>query len=540
MTQDNSNCRNTAIPVSLPSQQYYEWEVRCRSACPVKTDARAYLLASTEGDYQAAYAIARAGNPFASICGKVCGAPCESACRRSDVDEPVSIRNIKGFLTNKHGPESGDIKTPLSFSTALGCPEPEANGKTIGIIGGGCAGYTCAHDLARLGYQCTIYERHSMSGGMLVQGVPVNRLDRSVIQAEIDSICALGLIEVVYDCDVGKTMSFDEIRHKHDAVFIGIGLSVGKTIPMPNSDHQDVHAGLGFLRDFNFGRAWNLENKRTIVIGGGDVAYDVARSALRSAASEVQMVCLERESLGEMPGSKDERDGGRREGVILNDGWGPDEIAVEDGRFKGLRIKKVVSVFDQEQRFAPVFDESEKRLIEGDILFFAVGQESDLTFLEGSDVKTTRGIIDSNPVTGATNVPGVFAGGDIAHGAKLFIDAIEGASKAALGIHAYLGSDCLMKKTRQLGWQDLDSYERDSLYVDLKRADRDEVPADLVNEPNKNSTLEYPDGVAKEQAPLARSKAEPTRLTPVEHLLSTLSVDESAGVLQAMIAREAK
>jgi formate dehydrogenase (NADP+) beta subunit len=499
MTKDNSNNANTAIPVTLPTDQYYEDEVECRSGCPVRTDARGYLLAATEGDYQLAYAISRATNPFASICGKVCGAPCETACRRGDVDEPVSIRNMKGFLTEKHGPESGDLKTPLSFATVLGSPTPEANGKTVGIIGGGCAGYTCAHDLARLGYQCTVYERHSISGGMLNQGVPVNRLDRHVIQAEIDSICALGLIEVVHNCDVGKTIGFDEIRNKHDAVFIGVGLAVGKSIPMPNSEHKDVHAGLGFLLDFNFGRVWDLSGKRTIVIGGGDVAYDVARSALRSAAPEVQMVCLERDALGEMPGSKDERDGGRREGVVLNDGWGPDEIVLEDGQFRGLRIKKVVSVFDEERRFAPAFDDSEKRFIEGDILFFAVGQGSDLAFLEGSDIKVTRGIIDADPNTGATNVQGVFAAGDIAHGAKLFIDAIEGASKAALGIHAFLSSDSLMKKTRQLGWEDLDDYERDSRYVDLEREDRQELEPDLVHAPNKNTTLEYEDAVAQDQ-----------------------------------------
>jgi len=311
MTKDNSNSALTAIPVTLPTDQYYEDEVECRSGCPVKTDARGYLLATTEGDYQRAYAISRGTNPFASICGKVCGAPCETACRRGDVDEPVSIRNIKGFLTDKHGPESGDLKTPLSYSTVLGSPTPEANGKSVGIIGGGCAGYTCAHDLARLGYQCTIYERHHVSGGQLNQGVPINRLNRDVIQAEIDSILALGLIEVVHNCDVGRTISFQEIRDKHDAVFIGVGLSVGKSIPMPNSDHKDVHAGLGFLLDFNFGRTWDLKGKRTIVIGGGDVAYDVARSALRSGAPEVQMACLEREALGEMPGSADEREGGR-------------------------------------------------------------------------------------------------------------------------------------------------------------------------------------------------------------------------------------
>jgi formate dehydrogenase beta subunit len=147
------------IKVELPTDEYYEAEVACRNSCPVKTDARGYLMATVSGKYEEAYAISRATNPFASICGKVCGAPCEKGCRRSDVDEAVVIRNIKGYLTDKHGPEAGDLKKPLTYSIAPGSISPELNGKSVGIIGGGCAGYTAAHDLARLGYAVTIYER---------------------------------------------------------------------------------------------------------------------------------------------------------------------------------------------------------------------------------------------------------------------------------------------------------------------------------------------------------------------------------------------
>ena len=500
MTVEKDNRTSRNFHVTLPTARYYEDEVECRSGCPVNTDARGYLLATQQGEYKKAYAISRATNPFASICGKICGAPSEKACRRGKVDEPVSIRNIKGFLTDKHGPECGDLKAPLTYSKVQGTVTPEPNGKSVGIIGGGCAGYACAHDLARLGYSSTIYERHHVSGGQLVQGVPINRLNRDVVQAEIDSICELGLIEVVHNCDVGKDKTFAEIKEAHDAVFIGVGLSVGRLLPMPNSDHDDVHRGLQFLLEFNFGKPWDLSKKRAIVIGGGDVAFDVARCALRCKSPEVQLACLEREHLGEMPGSKDERDGGRREGVVFNDGWGPDEIVVEDGKFKGLRVKKVKSIFNADGNFSPEYEEDSARLIEGDILFFAVGQASDLEFLEGSGVESERGIITVDKKTGATSVEGVFAGGDISLGPKLFIDAIQAGSDAALAIDSHLSTKPLMEKKRDIFWEDLDEYGRDSDYVDAEREEREELHIDPAAEPNKNSTLEYSNEAAELQA----------------------------------------
>ncbi len=336
------------IKVELPNDDYYEAEVACRNSCPVKTDARGYLMATVAGKFSDAYAVSRATNPFASICGKVCGAPCEKGCRRSDVDEAVVIRNIKGYLTDKHGPEKGDLQTPLTYSIAPGSVVPELTGKSIGIIGGGCAGYTCVHDLARLGYSVTIYERWEVSGGQLVQGVPINRLSRDVVASEIASIEQFSNIDVQRGVDVGKDISFAELEKKHDAVFIGVGLAKGKNIPIPNSDHDDVYIGLAFLFDFNLREKWDLTRSRSIVIGGGDVAFDVARSALRCGSPEVQLACLEREQLNEMTGSVDEREGGRREGVVVNDGWGPVEIVVENGKIKGLLVQKVKRVFDED------------------------------------------------------------------------------------------------------------------------------------------------------------------------------------------------
>ncbi len=489
------------INVELPNDDYYEAEVACRNACPVKTDARGYLMATVAGDYEKAYAISRATNPFASICGKVCGAPCETGCRRSDVDEAIVIRNIKGYLTDKHGPETGDLRTPLSYSIAPGSIEPELNGKSVGVIGGGCAGYTCAHDLARLGYSVTIYERWEKSGGQLVQGVPINRLSRKVVADELASIESFENIEVKNGVDVGKNISFKELEEKHDAVFIGVGLSRGRKIPLANAEHEDAHIGLQFLFDFNMREKWDLSSRRSIVIGGGDVAFDVARSALRCGSPEVQLACLEREHLGEMTGSVDEREGGRREGVVINDGWGPREIVVENGKIKGLLVSKVIRVFDEEGKFSPQMEE-ETRLIEGDSVFFAVGQISDLEFLEGTGVEVTdRGLVKVvSEETWQTSKPNVFAAGDIALGPKLFINAVATGSQAAMGIHAYLSGGEVLKLKRKLTFSDLPEYGRGSVYVDEERREREELPVDPAKDPEFNTTVEYPDDEAKKQS----------------------------------------
>ncbi len=490
------------IQVELPTDDYYEAEVKCRNSCPVKTDARGYLMATVAGDYERAYAISRATNPFASICGKICGAPCEKGCRRSDVDEAVVIRNIKGYLTDKRGPETGDLRTPLTYSIAPGSVQPEPNGKSVGVIGGGCAGYTCAHDLARLGYSVTIYERWEKSGGQLVQGVPINRLSRKVVADELASIELFENIEVKNGVDVGADITFQELEAKHDAVFIGVGLSRGRKIPIPNAEHPDAHIGLQFLFDFNMRERWDLRDRRSIVIGGGDVAFDVARSALRCGSPEVQLACLEREHLNEMTGSVDEREGGRREGVVINDGWGPREIVVENGRIKGLLVSKVIRVFDEAGKFSPRM-EDETRLIEGDAVFFAVGQVSDLAFLEGTGVEVNgRGLVTVvNEETWQTTKPNVYAAGDIALGPKLFINAVATGSQAAQGIHAYLsGREKPLQLKRRLTFLDLPEYGRGSAYVDEEREEREELPVKPAEQPEFNTTVEYPDHEAKLQS----------------------------------------
>jgi formate dehydrogenase (NADP+) beta subunit len=499
--------------VRLPDHDFYEDEVECRKGCPVKTDARGYLIETANGNYREAYRISRETNPFASICGVVCGAPCETECRRADVDQPLAIRNIKGFLTERHGPESGALRTPLTYSIARGNPDPKPNGKRVAVVGGGCAGLTCAHDLARLGYRITVFERHPKLGGQLVQGVPINRLDRRVVQAEIDSILALGLIEVKCGVNVGSDISLEELRRSFDAVFLAVGLMNGKRLPFANTDHPDVVTAMKFLLDFNLYEPWDLKGRKVLVYGGGDTAMDAARSSIRCGAASVQLACMESLHSLELRGrrgreqvcTEDELVGALDEGVVMGGASLPQEIVVENGRLKGLKLKKAGAGphlrFSKERgRLNPERIEDEFRFIEADLLIWAVRQETDSgPMFDALKLERTRkGGVRVDPRTMMTSAPGIFAGGDIANDGMLFIHAIHEGSRAALGIDAYLTGQPLQKPYREITWRDLDEYDRDSLYLDTDWRNREEEPYDPAR-PRALQILQYSEAEAREQ-----------------------------------------
>jgi formate dehydrogenase beta subunit len=501
--------------VELPDHDYYEDEVECRTGCPTRTDARGYLIETGNGDYEKAYAISRATNPFASVCGVICGAPCETACRRGDVDDPLAIRNIKGFLTQRHGPETGDLKTPLSLSTARGTTTPEPNGKTVAVVGGGCAGMTCAHDLARLGYRVTVYERHPVLGGQLVQGVPINRLDRKVVQAECDSILALGLIDVKMGVDVGKDISLAELKEQYDAVFLGVGLMAGKRLPFEHTDHKDIATAMEFLVDFNLYEPWDLTGKNVLVYGGGDTAMDAARSAVRCGAKRVELACMEAMWSRTLRGrrgdeqvcTEDELVGALEEGVILNGSSLPESIVVEEGVLRGLKMKKVGDaphlVFTRDGgRLNPQVIEDDFRFIEADLMIWAVRQETDFTeSLQSLGIAMTdRGAIEADPKTLMTSADGIFAGGDIQNGGMLFIHAVAEGSKAALGIDAYLSGKPLQKRYREITWKDADTYDRRSCYLSQTWKNREEDAYDPKDPRALQVIQEYSPCQAKEQA----------------------------------------
>jgi formate dehydrogenase (NADP+) beta subunit len=443
---------NGLYQVRVPDAADYWIEmVKCRHACPVHTDACGYVTAIAEGRYEDAYRIARATNPFASICGRVCGAPCEANCRRRDVDAPVSIRPLKRFVTDQFGPETGNYGLYRNASNGRMLPPNRGQYEKIAVVGAGVSGLTVAHDLVKTGYQVSVFEAHREPGGMLTVGVPVFRLPRELVRHEIQAILSLG-VDLRCDQRLGRDFTIASLRKEgYRAIFLGIGLPKGRKLAIEGADSEGVLDGMDFLRAFNAGTPLPL-GKRIVVIGGGNVAYDVARSAVRphddaydvarsalrlSADKEVHVVCLE--SRREMPADEIEVLEGGEEGVRLHNQRGPRKILAENGKVTGLRTVRCTAVFDGSGRFSPSYDEGQVEDIPADSVIFAIGQTSDLSFLDPADgVETERGLIKVNRETYQTTAPDVFACGDIAHGPRLFIDAIASAQIAARSMHDFL------------------------------------------------------------------------------------------------------
>ncbi len=447
--------------------QYWVEMVKCQHACPVHTDACGYVTAIAEGRFEQAYAIARATNPFASICGRVCGAPCEANCRRGSLDEPVAIRALKRFVTDKFGPETGDYTSYREGANQKMLPPNRGEYEKVAVIGAGVAGLTVAHDLVQIGYKVTVFEANAEPGGMLTAGVPVFRLPRDLVRHEINAILSMG-VELKCNQKLGRDFTLADLRAQgYKAIFLGVGLPNGRKLSLPGGETEGVYDGMEFLKAFNEGKPLPL-GRRVVVVGGGNVAYDVARSALRpfealnqedalqemghgekvaydvarsalrmSGDKEIHVVCLE--SLDEMPADKVEIHEGEEEGIHLHNRVGPKEIIVENGKCKGLRVVKCLSVFDEDRRFNPTFDEADLSDIHADSVVFAIGQTADLSFLKSEDgVEIQRGLVKVDPATYQTTAPDIFACGDVAHGARLFIDAIASAHTAARSMHDFL------------------------------------------------------------------------------------------------------
>ena len=440
----------------------------CRAACPVHTDAGAYVTAIAEGRFRDAYMIAREPNPFPSICGRVCAAPCETACRRGKIDAPVSIRALKRFVAERYGVES--FAGASAWHQGHG-PIPHANGAAVAIVGGGPGGLAAAHDLRLAGHPVTIYEAESRLGGMLVLGIPEYRLPRPLIEREIEAILELG-VDVELNCRIGRDVTFDELVARHAAVFVCVGTGRGRSLDIPGHDLDGVFRAVEFLLNVNRGFRVDL-GEHVIVVGGGNVAFDAARTALRAAARDeaapapvalgndagddarrgltttldaaraalragvrsATVVALE--SFEEMPAALEEIEEAESEGIRIIYRRGPHRIVGTD-RVTGLETVDVVSVFDEQHRFAPVFADGTESIIPADSVILAVGQAPDVEFLGTSTIERNRfgGIaVDSSL---HTSHPLVWAGGDVAFGPRNLIDAIADGRKAAASIHASL------------------------------------------------------------------------------------------------------
>jgi formate dehydrogenase (NADP+) beta subunit len=460
-------------PVVVPTFEYFLDLVPCRTACPVHTNAGAYVRAIAEGETARGYAIARAPNPLASICGRICAHPCESSCRRGRIDAPISIRALKRVVTERHGVENALAPPPplqpLGLAATTG-----ALAARVAVVGAGPAGVSCAHDLALLGYAVTLFDAAPVVGGMLYQGVPEYRLPRDLIRAEVDQVLSLG-VELCLNSRLGRDFTVGQLLGQgYRAVFLALGAMRGRELNIPGKDLDGVINGVDFLLNANLGYRVAL-GERVLVVGGGNVAIDVARTVLRYAgtgtpeplpegaqqllqtwgydnafldaartalrlgARQVQLVCLE--SRDEMPAHPDEVREAEEEGIVLVPRSGPKAIMGELGHVVGLETQDVASVFDAEGRFNPRFVADSERCLSADTVILAVGQLPDTACLAANSeiTITSRGLVAVEPATLATTMPGVYCGGDLAFGPRIAIQAVADGKRAALAIHERLG-----------------------------------------------------------------------------------------------------
>lgn len=424
--------------VVVPDLDYFIRQIDCRDGCPVNTDPRAYMLALHRGDYLEGYKIARGPNPFASICGIICGAPCELTCRRDRVDKTLTIRAQKRYLDEWYGFSKEAHIRSLEMSYARGSTNPQKNGLKVACIGAGVASLTCAHDLLRLGYAVDVYEMMPLIGGMLTYGVPPYRLQREITFNECQAIEHLGA-KVFYNKKVGKDITLTELQKNYSAVFIGLGLWKSRELPIPGGDAPDIIRGIEYLRVRCVGGEWKI-GENVIVVGGGNVAFDVARTSIRSGAKKVTMVCLE--SRDEQTADEFEIEDGLEEGIEIYNRLAPIEVVRENGKVSGLKVQKIYSLFDDQGKFSPQIIPDSQYVIPCDTISLAIGQAMDTSVFDGWDKKNElvidRGLIKTERGSCKTSVPYVYAGGDAAFGPALFITAIKHGQEAARSIDADL------------------------------------------------------------------------------------------------------
>ncbi len=503
---------NRTFHVVVPDYNYWRQNIKCQTGCPVHTDSRGYVRAIADGDYEKAYWIARTPNPLASICGRICAAPCELACRRGWIDSAISIRALKRFVTEKYGVEMYDDKEKFvrNFKDTFG---EQGNGiigiagetaKPVSIIGAGPAGLACAHDLALMGYRPVIYEMEKVAGGMTALGIPPYRLPRELIQAEIDAIRTLG-VEIKLGVQIGRDIQIKELYDGSAALLLAVGAKKSRMIPMHGAKSSGVLGGVDFLRDVYTGKEVKIGPK-VIVIGGGNVAYDVARTSLRqNGVDSVSLVCIEK--FEEMLADRIEIDEGEEEGIERINSFGPHRInAAGDGTLMSITFKKCLAVFDSEQRFNPRYDESELITLDADTVLFSVGQVSDLSFLDkcGLDVEMTeRGLIKAGRDKIQTSLPGLFVAGDLAYGPRLVIDAVASGKKAAVIIHEYLSGERVRMKLSEshaLHYDKEVSCNNVAHPPDFEKIRREDVPAAPVDERMQSMLMPVETGFLKEDA----------------------------------------
>jgi NADPH-dependent glutamate synthase beta subunit-like oxidoreductase len=484
--------------VKFVNPDWLERNFPCMWACPVHTEAGRYVNLIAQGRYEEAYRVARAPNPFASICGRICAAPCEDVCRRGKLDQPIAIRALKRFVCERYGVESMIDLAKLRES--LG-PAIEPKNKWVAVIGAGPAGLSCAHDLALLGYGVTVFEAHDVPGGMLRLGIPEYRLPRELIRLEINLILNLG-VELKLGKALGRDFTLQDLQDNgYEAIFLAIGAHKSRMLDVDGVHADGILNAIDFLLNVNLGYKVELGEK-IVVIGGGNVAIDVARtaarlesgepvptsditaaldvarSAVRFGAKKVDMIVLE--SRDEMPADPEEVEEAEEERITIYNRRGPKRILVENGRVVGVETLDVASVFDETGRFNPRFTPGTEKVVEADTVIIAVGQASDLSWINPEDgiEVTPRGTIKVDPETLATTAPGIYAGGDLAFGPRIAISAVADGRRAARSIDAYLSGSKPAEPEYKVTLYDTADYQPIPGYTHIQRQPIPVLPLD--------------------------------------------------------------
>ena len=399
----------------------------CKTACPAHISIQGYIKLASQGRYKEALELIKHENPFPAICGRICPRGCESACTRGEIDEAIAIDDIKKFIAEQ------DLNVKHRY-----IPKKKHDyGKKIAVVGSGPAGLSCAFFLAIDGYKVTVFEKQKALGGMLTLGIPSFRLEKEVVNAEIEVLRELG-VEFKTEVEVGKDVTINSLRGEgYEAFYLAIGAQAGRRLGIEGEDSDGVIPGVDFVRNVNLGEDIKLEGE-IVVIGGGNVAIDVARNATRVGATTVNMYCLE--SREQMPALEEEIEEAIEENIVINNSWGPKRIVTENSKVTGVEFKRCISVFDGNGRFSPKYDENDTKIVKANYVLISVGQAIDWSnLLEGTKVELNpNNTIKANSFTYQTEEQDIFVGGDAFTGPKFAIDAIAAGKQGAISIHRYV------------------------------------------------------------------------------------------------------
>ena len=404
----------------------------CKTACPAHIAVQGYLKLAAQGKYREALQLIKRENPFPAVCGRICNRRCEDACTRGTVDQAVAIDEVKRFIAQQ------DLDAATRFVPEKVIPKVDGEfAEKIAVIGAGPAGMSCAYYLAEKGYRPTVFEKEARPGGMLMNAIPSFRLEKDVVEAEIDVLRQLG-VEFRCGVEVGKDVTIAQLRQEgYKGFYVAVGLQSGGRLPVPGGNTENVISGVDFMRDVNLRDKKSLSG-RVVVIGGGNIAADVARTAVRCGAENVSLYCLE--GYDEMPMGEEDRSECERDGVAVYAGWGPREVSVEGGKAAGVSFVKCLKVRDENGRFAPVYDENTVQVTPCTTVLFCIGQKAEWReLLSGTAVEfDPNGTAKADPVTYQTAETDIFVGGDAFTGQKFAIDAIAAGKQGAVSLHRFV------------------------------------------------------------------------------------------------------